>query len=72
MMKRFPLSIAPLIALLAPSSLPATARPCRDRDGRITTCAKVRKPSPRCKDASGRFVACAAPHASATPAPDAQ
>ena len=44
--------------MLTPSQLPASSKPCRDKDGRVITCTKMRKASPRCKDAQGRFVPC--------------
>jgi hypothetical protein len=61
-MKKPALLIA-IVSLLTPSQLPASSKPCRDKDGRVITCPKERKPSPRCKDAQGRFVACAPPRA---------
>lgn len=56
-MKKHALLIA-IVSLATPSQLPASEKPCRDKDGRVVPCPKVRKPSPRCKDAQGRFVAC--------------
>ena len=56
-MRKFMVTMV-IASLLTPSQLPASSKPCRDKDGRIIACPKVRKASPRCKDAQGRFVSC--------------
>lgn len=50
-------------SLVVSAPLPASVKPCRDKDGKVIRCSQPRQASPRCKDASGRFVACPGPDA---------
>ncbi|WP_174278304.1 hypothetical protein [Sphingomonas bacterium] len=50
-----------IASLLAGGPVIASVKPCRDASGKVVTCKKPRKESPRWKDAAGRFVACPPP-----------
>lgn len=51
-------------SLVAFTSVPAYAAPCRDAKGKFIKCAAKAQPAPkRCKDAKGKFAKCGTPGA---------
>jgi hypothetical protein len=55
------LSLAAGLSIACTAPAPASVKPCRDANGRVIPCPKVRKAAPRCKDAKGQFTACTTP-----------
>jgi hypothetical protein len=50
-------------AVLALTSAPAFAAPCKDAKGKFIKCPTVKKAPVRCKDGKGKFIKCGSPGA---------